>query len=111
MEASFEGGRSAWAEQQSLFSRGPLDQTIGLFRSDLQVLVRQRRIINGRHDGRGHVLPSFQAMKGSVRLQADAANRGIQFLEAPCGAHKCSAGAKPGNEMSDPSGGLLPDFV
>ena len=111
LKTAFESGGSARTQQQSFFARGPLDQTICLFRSHFQVGIGKLRVINGGHDGRRHVLPSFEPVEGSVRLQADAANRRIQFLEAPRGADKSSAGAEPGDEMSDAPGGLFPDFV
>src|SRR6202035_4798127 len=76
-KTSLESGGGARAQEQSLFPRGPLDQAIRLFRSNLQIGIGKGGIINARHNRRRHMLPPLQSMKGSIRLQADAANRGI----------------------------------
>src|SRR5207244_8892735 len=80
-------------------------------RLDFQIFVSQRVVVNRRAERSRHVLPAFEAVPRTVRLQADAENSRIQFLQATRRSDKRAAGSKTGDEMCNPAARLLPDFV
>src|ERR1022692_1373245 len=57
------------------------------------------------------MLRAFDAVKSGVRLQRDALNCRIQFLETPGRADEGPGGAEHGDKMRDASFGLPPDFI
>src|SRR5260370_18141094 len=57
------------------------------------------------------MLRTCQAVKGSVGLQAHAADSGIEFFEPARRSHEGAAGTEARDKMGDATGGLLPDFV
>src|SRR5690242_21435475 len=57
------------------------------------------------------MLPTFQTMEGSIRLQTHTTNSRIQFSKAPRRSNKSATRAQPGDEMGDAARGLVPDFV
>src|SRR5215475_13393269 len=50
-------------------------------------------------------------MERRIGLQRNASDIRIQFLQPPRRAYERAAGSKDGNEVRDPSLGLLPNFV
>src|SRR6185295_11192813 len=81
------------------------------FGADLKVLVRDRRIVDPRHDCRLHMFQTFESMKRRVWLKRDNPYLRIQLFQPPAGPNKRPARAQPRDKMSNPPGGLLPDFI
>jgi hypothetical protein len=54
---------------------------------------------------------ALDAVKGRVRLQRDALDCWIQFLQAARCSYECAAGSQHGREVRDAPGGLPPDFI
>src|ERR1700741_4023909 len=81
------------------------------FGGNCEICVREGVVVNRGAKGGFHVLPAFKSVEGGVGLQADATNGGIQLLEAARCAYEGAAGAEPGDEVGNATGGLFPNFV
>src|SRR5262249_20796255 len=110
-EAANERGGSARADEKALFTGQTFCEAIRILSADEEVLVGQGIVVNGRAQSRGHVLPAFKAMEGTLGLKADAANRGVQFTQAARHADKGAARAQAGDKMGEAATRLRPDFM
>src|SRR5882672_2721107 len=84
---------------------------MSVFSMDFNLLVRERSVVDARHDRRAQVLRALDAMKWRVRLQRDAADMRIQFFQSPRGPDKSSRRTHHRDEVSNAAFGLSPDFV
>src|SRR5262249_48275490 len=104
-----QGHAGAWAGDDALFLVDPLAEAIGLGVGDLDdsvVLLGQKEI------GQPQGLEAANA--GDVvalgRVDAEDLDAFVRRFEKAAGAGDGAAGAQSGDEVSDPAGGLLPDF-
>src|SRR5579863_42110 len=111
VEAAEQCGGRAGAHEQSFFARNPFNQVIGIFRADFEIFVSERVVVDGWANRGFHVLPAFESVEGSVGLQADETDRGIQLFEPARYSDESAAGAEACDEMGDAPGALLPNLV
>ena len=113
-EATFRAPRHVAARgdphQQARLAGQPLDHPVGLLGRQLQRLVGERRIVDRRDDGRGHVLHPLQAVERRVRLDRDQPDPRALFPQIAADTHEGAAGAQAGDEVGDRAAGLLPDL-
>src|ERR1022692_560859 len=69
------------AHQQAFFAGQPLDHGVRLLGADEKIVAGDRRVVDMRHDGTGHVLGAFNTVERRVGLQRNAANVAVQFLQ------------------------------
>src|ERR1700730_2846029 len=81
------------------------------FGRDLDVLIGKRWVINTRHNSRRQVFRALDAMESGVRLQRYALDLRVELLQSTRRPNECSSGSKHGDEVSDASLGLEPDFI
>src|SRR5262249_52595625 len=96
--------------EQTLFASEPSRAIVSRFRPDLQVFVRQFRVVDAGHDRRRHVLQPFKTVKRRVRLERNDPDFGVQFLEPTPDSYKSAACAQSRDKMSYTAACLLPDF-
>src|ERR1019366_7879630 len=88
----------------------PARHGIGVFGFNPQIIIGQRGVVDGVHDGGGHVLQAFQSMESGGGLGGNAFDAGDVALEAAGGAGEGSAGSHAGDEVRDATVGLFDDF-
>src|ERR1700761_1796618 len=72
-----DGGSGRDAEEQALRAREVFAHSVGALGGHVDVAVGERRIVDGRDDGRGHVLEAFEAAEGRGGRHGGAAYGGV----------------------------------
>src|SRR5204863_564864 len=85
-------------------------ELVRLLGADTDILVRQRGVVNARHDRRLHVLEALETMQRRIRLDRNEPNRRIEDAEPAANAHERAAGPETGHEVRQAASGLLDDL-
>src|SRR5258707_12691511 len=77
---------------------------------DFKLTRGKRRIVDARNDRRRQMLETFKAMQWTVRLHAEALDRGVELAQSPRDADKRTRGPQAGDKMRYLPTRLPPDF-
>src|SRR5262249_55896651 len=97
-------------DEPAFATRQPFDHVMRVFRADFELFVRDRRIVDARHDRRLHMLHPFKAVKRGIGLHRDQFHAWLKFSQPSPGPNEGPARAKARDEMGDAPRGLLEYF-
>src|SRR5918997_2901726 len=97
-------------DEKSFLARHPLDHLVGVLGPRRPVLVGDRRVVDGRHDGALHMLHAFQAVECRVRFEGDDLYLGVVLFETGRRTDEGTARAEPCDEVCHLAVRLLPDL-
>src|SRR5262249_38506524 len=89
------GGASRNADEQAFLARQAAGHGVGVLGGHRQVFVGQAVVVDTGHDGGGHVLEAFQAVKSRIGLEGDQTNIWVERTERAPRANEGAAGAQP----------------
>src|SRR2546422_3992644 len=100
-------GRGRNPDEPAFAPRQSFDHRVRLLRGDFDFFIGKRRVVDARHDGRLHVLQSFEAVKRRIGLHRDQFDFGFEFAQTAPRSDESPARAESGDEVSDAPSGLV----